>query len=273
MRRAALVLAIAPALAALALFGPQTLGHALLALGFPTAAARILPDPAWRGAALYAAGRWDAAAELFGSEPANAYNLGLALAKAGKFHEAIAAFDRALASRPDDADAAFNKGLLEAALRGDAGSPKGGAEGVFANSPGSKAGGSRDRPPTEGRTSGSGEGLASGRETESTVGATGSAAKDGQGLGAPGDSGHAGGGAAGASDGGGHGGDMTALVAELLREHASRARRRLQTGGVHPSAEWLQALPDDPGRFLKLRILAEKARRLRAAGGPIPEDD
>lgn len=274
MRKAALFLALAPVLVALALFGPQTLGRALLSLGYQSAAAPFLADPAWKGAALAAAGQWRAAAGTFAADPASAYNLGNCLAQDGKFEEAIAAYDRALAARPDDEDAAFNKALLEDALRRETGPARGGAEGVFANSPATKAGGSRDRPPTEGQTSGMGDGIASGRETRSPPGASGGAQKEGSDSspqGAPGQAG--GGGATGLSQSVGGYGDLTSLVAELLREHASRARRRLQTGGVHPSADWLQTLPDDPGRFLKLRILAEKARRLRAAGGPIPEDD
>lgn len=273
MRRVAQFFALGPVLVALALFGPQMLGHALLSLGLASAAAPVFDDPAWKGAALYAAGRWNEAAEAFAADAASAYNLGNALARAGRYEEAIAAFDRALAAHPDDEDAAFNKALLEAALRPEPKPASGGAEGVFANSPGTKAGGSRDRPPTEGRTSGFGEGLASGRETPSPDGATGSAAKDGAGYGAPGDQSHGGGGAAGALEGLGGFGDMNSLVTQLLRARENRAQRRLQAGGVHPSAGWLQTLPDDPGRFLKLRILAEKARRLRAAGGPIPEDD
>lgn len=273
MRRTAQFLAIAPALVALALFGQQMLGHALLSVGLASAAAQVFDDPAWKGAALYAAGRWNEAAKAFAVDAASAYNLGNALARAGRFAEAIAAFDRALAAHPDDEDAAFNKALLEAALQREPKPASGGAEGVFANSPGTKAGGSRDRPPTEGRTSGFGEGLASGRETQSPDGATGSAAKEGSGHGAPGDQSHAAGGAAGSSEGVGGFGDMNSLVTQLMRARENRGQRRLQAGSVHPSAEWLQALPDDPGRFLKLRILAEKARRLRAAGGPIPEDD
>ncbi|WP_442755847.1 tetratricopeptide repeat protein [Methylocystis sp. JAN1] len=274
MKRAALLLAIAPVCVAFALFGPQMAGRALLSLGFATAAARIFDDPAWKGAALYAASRWGEAADAFANDPASDYNLGNALARAGRFDEAIAAFGRALAAHPDDGDAAFNKALLEAALQREPKPASGGAEGVVANSPGFKAGGSRDRPPTEGKTSGYGEGLASGRETQSETPAAGGAAKEGKGGGAPaGGDRAAAGGAASASEGAGRSGDMNALVAELLRERESRVRRRLQIGGVHPSLEWLQTLPDDPGRFLKLRILAEKARRLRAAGGPVPEDD
>lgn len=275
MRRAALALVIAPVCVALVLFGPQIAAHALLSLGLPSSAARLFGDPAWKGAALYADGRWNDAADAFAQDWASAYNLGNALARAGRYEEAIAAFDRALAVNADDVDAAFNKSLLEAALKGDPAPVAGGVNGVVANSPATKTGGSRDRPPSFGETGGSGAGLAAGRETESGGGDGGAASKDGRAEGetmrfrratATG--------AAGAADGDGRtGADLQTSMAELLRERNNRMRRRLTEGGVHPSLEWLQALPDDPGRFLKLRILAEKMRRLKANGGPIPEDD
>jgi Ca-activated chloride channel family protein len=276
MRRLALFFALAPLGVALLLFGTQFAGHALLSLGLAPAAARIFDDPAWKGAAFADAGRWEEAAAAFANDPGSAYNLGCALARAGRFGEAIAAFDRALTARPDDEDAAFNKSLLEAALQGGDKPAGGGVRGVDANSPTSKAGGSRDRPQTEGHTSGTGEGLAAGRETQSEAGAGGKGAKEGKGASATTDDTHAAAtGAAGASGLGGAGktADLSPLIAELLRERESRVRRRLQIGGVHPSLGWLRTLTDDPGRFLKIRILAEKARRLREAGGPIPEDD
>jgi Ca-activated chloride channel family protein len=274
MRRAALFLAVATSCVGLALFGPGLLGRALLSLGLPSAAAPLLDDPAWEGAALLAAGRWGDAAAIFAAEPGDDYNLGHALARQGRYDDAVAAFARALAARPDDADAAYNKALLEAALKGEAKETVGGVEGARANSPGSKTGGARDRPRSEGGSGGIGDGLAAGRETESEGPASGRGAKDGKGAGARSDDARAGApGAAGASDGQGRGGDMNGFVAQLLRERESRVRRRLQMGAVHPTLEWLRALPDDPGRFLKLRISAEKARRLRAAGGAVAEDD
>lgn len=275
MKRLALFLAIAPLGVALVLFGPQIAGHALFALGFPSAAAHVFDDSAWRGAAFSAAGEWEKAATAFGKDPGSAYNLGHALARAGRFEEAITAFERVLAAHPDDEDAAFNKALLEAALHGEQKPPSGGVRGVDANSPTSKAGGSRDRPLTAGHTSGTGEGLAAGRETQSEAGAGGKGAKEGKAATESTNDAHAAAtGAAGAGGGGaGQSADLSPLIAELLHEREARVRRRLQIGGVHPSLEWLRTLTDDPGRFLKIRIRAEKARRLREAGGPIPEDD
>lgn len=272
MRNVARFLAVAPLCAALVAFGPQLAAHALLSLGFASPAARLFDDPDWKGAALYSAGRWNEAANIFASDASRAYNLGNALAHAGRYDEALTAFERALAANPDDEDAAYNKALLEAALQRTPTSASGGVDGVRANSAASKAGGARERPVSEGQNSGSGDGLAAGRNTDSAGDAGGGAAKQGAGDEGANFSRAIASGAAGASGGEGRTGDQT-NVTELLRERERRMGRRLEAGHVHPSLEWLQTLPDDPGRFLKLKIRAEKMRRLHEAGGPIAEDD
>lgn len=82
------------------------------------AAAELFDDPAWKAAAQHRAGDYQGALDslepLAGAE--NNYNRGNALARLGRYHEAIAAYDRTLAERPDHADAKFNKELLEKEL-------------------------------------------------------------------------------------------------------------------------------------------------------------
>ena len=82
------------------------------------AAAELFDDPAWKAAAQHSAGDYQGALDslepLAGAE--NNYNRGNALARLGRYHEAIAAYDRTLAERPDHADAKFNKELLEKEL-------------------------------------------------------------------------------------------------------------------------------------------------------------
>lgn len=82
-------------------------------------AARRYTDPAWRAAARYRAGDYAGATqELAGRDDAeSAYNRGNALARQGRYEEAIAAYDAALRAAPDDADARYNKSLIEDALR------------------------------------------------------------------------------------------------------------------------------------------------------------
>ena len=82
------------------------------------AAAELFDDPAWKAAAQHRAGDYrgalDSLEPLAGAE--SNYNRGNALARLGRYHEAIAAYDRTLAERPDHADAKFNKELLEKEL-------------------------------------------------------------------------------------------------------------------------------------------------------------
>ena len=82
------------------------------------AAAELFNDPAWKAAAQHRAGDYRGALdslEPLGDSQSH-YNRGNALARLGRYHEAIAAYDRTLEERPDHADAKFNKELLEQEL-------------------------------------------------------------------------------------------------------------------------------------------------------------
>jgi len=274
MRRAALLAFIICFVAELSLVGAQLVGRALLYSGFPSAAASFFNDPAWKGAALYAAGRWNEAAESFAQEGSSDYNLGNALVRAGRYPEAIEAYERVLRADPDDADAAFNKALVEAALQKEQSAVSGHPSSLNKATPAIKAGGSRDRPPNDGGPGGAGEGLASGNQTKGQSSAGGKVSKDGVHAATPGEQNSgAAAGATGLFGGAGRSGDVQPNFPDLLQERESRMRRRQQEASVHPSLDWLQSLPDDPGLYLKAKIIAEKARRLKEAGGPIPEDD
>ena len=82
------------------------------------AAAGLFNDPAWKAAAQHRAGDYQGALDSLEplDDSQSHYNRGNALARLGRYHEAIAAYDRTLAERPDHADAKFNKELLEQEL-------------------------------------------------------------------------------------------------------------------------------------------------------------
>lgn len=84
-------------------------------------AARRFVDPLWHGIALYRAGDFDAAADAFTAlaTPQGYYNLGNALARLHRYPEAIAAYDQALATRPDWAEARQNRALVATLLAPD----------------------------------------------------------------------------------------------------------------------------------------------------------
>ena len=71
------------------------------------------------GVAAYRKQQYDAAIEKFSGNPSadGQYNLGNALAKAGRYDEAIAAYDHALKQRPNMQDAIANRAAVEAARK------------------------------------------------------------------------------------------------------------------------------------------------------------
>jgi len=81
-------------------------------------AAGKFDDPAWRAAAQYRAGKFDAAAETLKSQDnaTDNYNRGNALTQAGKLQDALAAYDRALQQDPNNEDAKTNRQLASNAL-------------------------------------------------------------------------------------------------------------------------------------------------------------
>lgn len=82
-------------------------------------AAELFEDPAWKSSAQYRAGNYQGALEsLEGlNDIESHYNRGNSLARLGRYPEALAAYDRALAEAPDHADAQFNKELVERELQ------------------------------------------------------------------------------------------------------------------------------------------------------------
>jgi Ca-activated chloride channel family protein len=82
-------------------------------------AARLFRDPAWKGAAKYRAGDYDGAIKSLNGlkGPENLYNLGNALARAGRYQAALNAYDKALQQDPGNEDAKYNRKLVEDYLK------------------------------------------------------------------------------------------------------------------------------------------------------------
>jgi Ca-activated chloride channel family protein len=258
------------------LTGASLAGYVLLGLGFAETAARFFDDPAQKGIAFYQAERWDEAADAFAkaalNSPATAYNLGNALAQAHRYKEAVAAYDLALAAVPDNQDAAFNKALLGELIEME--QISGSASTGTANSAVSRTRSAHDGDQTEAETRGSGDGFAGAQEGASNDGAPGSSkAAKSSARNNPSSRAEEGMGSAGSAEGIGRTGGQLVDFAKLFQERERRYRRRLEERSIVPTLEWLSTLPDDPGRFLKLRILAEKARRSKTSPAPEQDDD
>jgi tetratricopeptide (TPR) repeat protein len=274
-RVAGLALAGLGLLALLAVSQPRTgFGRLLIGLGLPGLAAHVLDDPAWRAAALYKAGRYDAAIALFRTGGRRAsYNLGNALAKAGDLTGALAAYDEALRFNPRDADAQANRSLIarmqaEVIDRG----PGGGiANGTAQYGARYNNTGNQDQN-NDINAASSGEGLAGNKESSASASLPGNSkvarrgkaeqqsidAGKGQARGSAGD-----------AAGRGRTGGGSAMVAEAPEREVRRVTKSFEAHEIRPDRLWLQTLPDDPGRYLKLRLRAEQTRRVEA-GTAIP---
>ncbi len=82
-------------------------------------AAELFETSNWRGAALYRSENYEAAIAAFSADDSadGHYNRANALALAGNYPEAIAAYDLALEIQPDHQDAIFNKEIIEQLLQ------------------------------------------------------------------------------------------------------------------------------------------------------------
>ncbi|HEU4663756.1 MAG TPA: VWA domain-containing protein [Dokdonella sp.] len=92
---------------------------AALAAGDAKQAAELAPTPEWRGGAAYRGGDFAAAESAYAHAAGadGAYNRGNALAKLGRYEEAIAAYDEALGLEPGMADALANRKAVEDFMR------------------------------------------------------------------------------------------------------------------------------------------------------------
>jgi Ca-activated chloride channel family protein len=92
---------------------------AALVKGDAKQAVSVAHSPQWRGSAAYRAGDYASAANDYAKTHGadGAYNKGNALAKLGRYDEAIAAYDEALKAAPDMADAKANRKAVEDFLK------------------------------------------------------------------------------------------------------------------------------------------------------------
>lgn len=90
-----------------------------LAHGDAKQAADVARTPEWRGGASYKAGDYDAAADAYAKvgDADGVYNKGNALAKLGRYEDAIAAYDAALKLAPGMDDAQANRKAVEDFLK------------------------------------------------------------------------------------------------------------------------------------------------------------
>lgn len=262
-RRVAIVCLAAVPAGALIVAGPVVVGHALFALGFTSSGAVLMHNASWRGYTLAEAGDYLAAARVFGKRPADAYDRGNALTKAGLYEQALDAYDDALQADPEDEDARYNKALvqkiLDTKVLGD-GKTSGNAN---ARANVEKSHGSMGDQ--KGDTRSVGIGYTGNKEGSSNATSQGGSKVSKIGTGQQGESGNnsekASGSAGVASGRGRSGGDMVDAITAQLAVNQRKYSPSFTHETIRPNVEWLQTVPDDPGQYLKLRIRAEHKRR------------
>lgn len=244
-------------------------GRLLLGWGMPSLAASVLQHPAWRGVALYQAGRFEEAERALRTtgSPEAAYNLGNAFVRNGNLAAAIKAYDIALKRDPNDADAQANRALVMAALKTMAAPPSGKVAGLADATATKEKTGENLAGDEAGLQSSSGDGMAGQREAGSDADSAGSSRVDRRG--APkagkneaGRSASKGAATDSAGRAGRSGGQTT--VASSNAPPPTKTQAPAEPEMRQATLQWLTSLPDDPVRFLRLRIAAEHQRRVTA---------
>ena len=98
---------------------PNQRGSLLFDQGAHDAAANLFNNPEWKASSLYRAGKYDQALQFWTENDTgdSQYNRGNALAKLGRYEDAIRAYQQVLDANPQHRDAGYNKRLIEKLLQ------------------------------------------------------------------------------------------------------------------------------------------------------------
>ncbi|MCO4319326.1 hypothetical protein M8997_019235 [Phyllobacterium sp. 21LDTY02-6] len=253
--------------AILLLISNDRAGRLMLWAGYLDLAAHMLSDPAWRGVAYYRAGEYKSAiAALQATRSAEAaYNLGNALARGGNLPLAVRAYDIALKRDPGDNAAYANRQLVQSLMQGRKEAEDTVAGLASSTAAKEKQGGENDASDDDaGTKSTSGDGMAGQREAAGNAQMAGSSKVDRRGEARDSELQAGMGSSKGAAtDSGGsagkNGGQTTRASVDDTVPAQDASEARLET--EQATLQWLAQIPDDPVRFLRLRIAAEHKQR------------
>ncbi len=134
---------------------PDQQGYRAFQQGDYERAAELFEDPAWKAASEYSMGQYQQALETLNTieTKSTGYNKGNALARAGRFPEALRAYDKALEEDPRDEDARYNRDLIKKLMeqqkppRNQSADSNGNADDQQSSSPNDKNAESQDSEP------------------------------------------------------------------------------------------------------------------------------
>jgi Ca-activated chloride channel family protein len=239
-------------------------------------AAELFTEPAWKGIAFYRSEQHWRAIEAFlrAGDAASTFNLGNAYVQLGYLELALQAYLQVLSVNPDDQDAAANADLVRQALAARDRNGQGGirpkAEAVDQletekekqNGPsGEGEQGKAEERRSDGENLGATETADRAETTGNQGGGGGSEGAQKKSPATDDNDASAKGHASDEETGGPSGG----ASASNDVQDGSAVGRRAELEAQQATAQWLNGIVDDPGRFLKARIDLE-ARRRAAAG-------
>jgi len=223
-------------------------------------AAQQFQDLRWQASAHYRDGQYDEAAKLL-EQPESAddwYNQGNALAKSGRFSEALTAYNEALKLNPQDQDALTNKQLVEETLeeqQQESSSQQGGEDSESSPEDGESSSGEEgtsdssgeNQPPSSETSQNDGESSPS-EQAQEESGASNSESNIQEPQTSESQS-------AAEAEGKETGEEQqTAERAESMDDQALSEEERA-------SQQWLQRIPDDPGGLLRRKFLYQYRQR------------
>jgi Ca-activated chloride channel family protein len=226
---------------------PDQQASRALTQGDAKRAAELYSDPAWKGVAEYRAGDYEQAVQaLQGLDTAQAwYNKGNALARLGRYPQAIAAYEEALRRDPDMIDARHNRDLLrreqqrEPAPSPDQG-PDRGQDAEGDRGEGTQEDGGRQGPGEESAEPGpEPRSTAQGPHTDRPKPGAESPGEDPDGPSANGQD-----------------QDLARAEADPDRPPDAEARQAME--------QWLRRIPDDPGGLLRRKFYYQYRRQRQA---------